>query len=148
MLPKPMTQLRKIGDTATLTVEQHSNKANHLICLGKGDLAERELIHLYVDNFGRIGESQHYFGIDEIVDTYDNSSSEDLYSDGIEHFTELRSIDKAEIAISETEGLTYDIGDIVGATEYKSGVSVAEKVTQKIVKINNGVVSTEYKTGG
>lgn len=135
------------GDTATLTVEQHNNKVNHLICLGKGDLAAREVIHLYVDNFGRIGESQHRFGVDEITDTYDNSNSEDLYSDGIEHFAELRSIDKAEIAISETEGLTYDIGDIVGATEYKSGVSVAEKVTQKIVKINNGVVITEYKTG-
>jgi hypothetical protein len=61
---------------------------------------------------------------------------------------ELRNNDKAEISIPETEGMVYDIGDIVGATEYKSGVSVTATVTQKIVKINNGVVSTEYKTGG
>lgn len=136
------------GDIATLTVEQHSQKVNHLICLGKGDLAAREVIHLYVDQFGRIGDVQYFTGLDEICDTYENSNSDNLRSDGITKLKELRNNDKSEIALPETEGLSYDIGDIVGATEYKSGVSVAATVTQKIVKINNGVVSTEYKTGG
>ena len=136
------------GDVATLTVEQHKQKVNHLICLGKGDLAEREVIHLYVDQFGKIGDVQYYTGLAEIADTYENSNSDDLRSDGIKRLKELRNNDKAEISLSESEGQIYDIGDIVGATEYKSGVSVAAKVTQKIVKINNGVVSTEYKTGG
>ena len=136
------------GDIATLTVEQNKDKVNHLICLGKGDLAEREVIHLYIDQFGQISDVQYYTGLDEIVDTYENTNSEDLRSDGIKHFKELRNNDKAEISLSETDGLTYDIGDIVGAKEYKSGISVSAAVTQKIVKINNGVVSTEYKTGG
>lgn len=136
------------GDIATLTVEQHKQKVNHLICLGKGDLAEREVIHLYVDQFGKISDVQHYTGLDEIADTYDNSNSENLRSDGITRFAELRNIDKAEIALPETERLVYDIGDIVGASDIKTGVTVAETVTQKIVKINNGVVSTEYRTGG
>ena len=136
------------GDIATLTVEQSKDKVNHLICLGKGDLAAREVIHLYADQFGRIGDVQYYTGLDEIVDTYENTNSEELRIDGIKHFKELRNNDKAEISLSETDGLTYDIGDIVGAKEYKSGISVSAAVTQKIVKINNGVVSTEYKTGG
>lgn len=139
------------GDVATLTVEQHKQKVNHLICLGRGELADREVIHLYSDQFGRIGSTQYYTGLDEVADTYDYSnaeSSDDLQKGGIERLTELRSIDKAEIALSETEGLSYDIGDIVGASEIKSGVTVAATVTQKIVKINNGVVSTEYKTKG
>ena len=135
-------------DVAVLSVERHSDKVNHLVCLGKGDLADREVIHLYVDQFGRIGDVQYYTGIAEIADTYENSNSEDLRSDGINHLTEIRNTDNAEIALSEMEDLIYDIGDIVGATEYRSGVNVAEAVTQKIVKINNGVVSTEYKTGG
>lgn len=135
------------GDIATLTVEQNKQKVNHLICLGKGDLAEREVVHLYVDQFGRIGDTQYYTGLAEIADTYDNTNSDDLRKDGIERLTELQNIDKAEISLSETEGLTFDIGDIVGATEYKSRITVAETVTQKIVKIINGVVSTEYKTG-
>ena len=136
------------GDIAVLTVDQKKDKVNHLICLGKGDLAEREVIHLYIDQNGQIGDVQYYTGVDEIADTYDNSNSDDLRSDGIKHFKELRNNDTAEISLSETDGLTYDIGDIVGAKEYKSGVSVSAAVTQKIVKINNGVVSTEYKTGG
>ena len=121
---------------------------NHLVCLGKGDLAEREVIHLYADQFGRIGDVQYYFGLDEICEPYDNSSSEDLRSDGIAKLKELQNTDTAEISLPQSESMTYDIGDIVGATEYNSRISVAEKVTQKIVKINNGVVSTEYKTGG
>ncbi len=136
------------GDIATLTVEQHQKKVNHLICLGKGDLAEREVIHLYADQFGRIGKVQYYTGLDEICETYDNSNSDDLEKDGIEKLAELLNIDKAEIALPEAEGLSYDIGDIVGAQELKTGISVAAFVSQKIVKINNGAVSTEYKTGG
>ena len=136
------------GDIATLSVERYAKKVNHLICLGKGELTAREVVHLYVDQFGRIGNVQYYTGLDEIVETYDNSNSDDLREDGIKKMTELRSIDKSEIALPETEGLSYDIGDIVGATEHKSGINVSATVTQKIVKINNGVVSTEYKTGG
>lgn len=148
---EPVTDYTKYpvdGDTAMLTVERHEKKVNHLICLGKGDLAEREVIHLYVDQFGRIGDVQYYTGLEEITDTYDNSNSDDLRNDGIERLKELRSTDNAEIAIPETEGLSYDIGDIVGAEERKSGIKVSETVTQKIVTINNGVISTEYKTGG
>lgn len=147
---EPMTDYTKSpvdGDIAALTVEHHEKKVNHLICLGKGELAAREVIHLYADQFGRIGDVQYYFGLDEICETYDNSNSDDLRNDGIAKLTELRNIDTAEIHLPQTEGKVYDIGDIVGATEHKSRISVAEKVTQKIVKINNGVVSTEYKTG-
>lgn len=136
------------GDTATLTVERHKDKVNHLVCLGKGNLADREVIHLYVDQFGNIGDVQYYTGLDEIVDIYENTNSEDLKSDGIKHLSEIRNTDTAEIFLSESGGLAYDIGDLVGATEYKSGVSVAAAVSQKIVRINNGVVSTEYQTSG
>ena len=135
------------GDVAALTVEQNKDKVNHLVCLGKGDLSEREVIHLYVDQFGRIGDVQYYSGIEEIAETYENANSEDLRSDSLKKFAELRNNDKAEISLSEADGLTYDIGDIVGAKEYRSGVSVSAAVTQKIVKIYNGVVSTDYKTG-
>lgn len=135
------------GDIATLTVEQHTKKVNHLICLGKGDLAEREVIHLYVDQFGRIGATPYYTGLDDISEVYDNNSTEDLLFDGLVHLIELIDNDIAEIALDESAGLTFDIGDIVPATERRAGVTVTAAVSQKIVKINNGTVSTEYKTG-
>lgn len=138
-------------DSAILSVEKYDKKVNHLICLGRGELAERTVIHLYVDQFGRIGDSQYYTGIEEVTDTYDLSNAEDaetLRSKGIEQLKKLRNNDKAEISVSESVEQSYDIGDIVGASEMKSGVSVAAPVSQKIVRIKNGVISTEYQTGG
>ena len=141
------TQSPVDGDIAMLTVEQQGKKVNHLVCLGAGNLAEREVIHLYLDQFGRVGNTQYYTGLDEYCEVYENTNTEDLAKDGKAKFKELQSGDKAEIDLNETAGISFDIGDIVGATENKSGVSVAAAVTQKIVKIQNGVVSTEYKTG-
>lgn len=139
------------GDVGLLSVERHDHKVNHLICLGRGELADREVIHLYVDQFGRIGSTQYFTGIDEITDTYDNTnveSSSELQKEGTSKLKELRNNDKADITLPEITGLRYDIGDTVAASEVKSGVSVAATVSQKIVKIKNGVISTEYKTGG
>ena len=135
------------GDVAPLTVERHENKVNHLICLGRGELSEREVLHLYVDQFGRIGDVQYYTGIDENTDVYDNSNSDDLRTDGIKKLSELQDNDKAEMDLTESESPTYDIGDIVGTTDVKSGISVSAAVSQKIVRITNGAISTEYKTG-
>lgn len=139
------------GEIATLNVERQKNKVNHLICLGRGELAQREVIHLYADQFGNIGNSQYYKDFDEICDIYDNSnaeSSEDLRNGGIEKFKELMNGDKAEVLLTESSGLSFDIGDVIGATEYKTGITVKEKVSQKIVKINSGIIKFEYKTGG
>lgn len=135
------------GDIASLTVERHELKVNHLVCLGRGELADREIVHLYADQDGVIGENQYYTGLAEVADVYDNSNSDDLTSDGRKKLAELRNNDKAEIALNEDEERVYDIGDIVGASDVDSGVSVVATVSQKIVRINNGAVSIEYKTG-
>ncbi len=134
-------------DETVLTVEQHNSKVNHLVCLGRGNLAEREVIHLYLDQFGRIGDTQYYTGLSEIADTYDNSNAEDLRSEAINYFKELIDIDSAEITMNENTTFAFDIGDKVGSIDITTGVSVSATVTQKIVKINNGFINIEYKTG-
>jgi hypothetical protein len=138
------------GDTAVLTVKRCQNKINHLICLGRGELAQREVIHLYVDQFGRIGKVQHYTGSTEYAAVYDNTTVEsfaELETEGRKRLKELRNNDTAEISMANNEAYVYDIGDIIGATDVHTGVSVATALTQKIVKINNNGVSVEYKTG-
>ncbi len=135
------------GDIATLTVEQHGKKVNHLVCLGKGELVDREVIHLYVDQNGNIGDTKHYTGVDEVTEKYENNNSEDLRSDGVKRFKELLDNDKAEITLPENDEFVYDIGDIVEASDINTGVCATAAVTQKIVRINNGAISTEYKTG-
>lgn len=139
------------GDIAPMYIERHEARVNHLICLGRGELKERELIHLYIDQFGRIGDTKYFTGLDEVVEVYDYptaESSEELRKGGIKRLKELRNNDRAELDLIETDGQTYDIGDIVGATDVYTGISVATAVTQKIIRIRNGVISTEYRTGG
>lgn len=135
------------GDMADLTLERHEKKVNHLICLGRGELTDREIVHLYVNESGEICDTQYYTGLDEYSDTYDNNGSENLRSDGEQYFKEIRGTDTVEMDLLETENPVYDIGDIVGATDNQTGMGVASAVTQKIVRINNGAISTEYKTG-
>lgn len=138
------------ADIATLTVEVHGNKVNHLICLGRGDLAEREVIHLYADKFGQIIDKAYYTGIDEYCEVYENTSVEsldDLQDYGVKRFKELRAVDSADISeINNT--FMYSISDIVGALNVDSGITVTAPVMQKIVRINNGAVTIEYKTEG
>ena len=139
------------GDVAPLTVERHGNKVNHLICLGRGELSEREIIHLYVDQFGRIGNYQVFAGLDEVVEVFDYSSAEslsDLRAGGIKRIEELRGNDKIDVSINEGNEVVYDIYDIIAATDTKTGNTANATVVQKIVKINNGTISIEYKTGG
>ena len=82
---------------------------------------------------------------------YDYSNAEsllELRTGGIARFEELRSVDSAEIDVYENDTLIFDIGDIVGAVDAaKTKISVEAAVSQKIVKIANGVVSIEYQTG-
>jgi hypothetical protein len=137
------------SDMAALTVEQHAKKVNHLICLGSGELSSREVLHLYADQFGNISDTQYYTGIDEIAEIYDFSAvatSEELRSYGEKRMKELHDNDTAEISF-DNNSVSFDIGDIVGAEEIKSGVTVAVPVTQKIVTVINGIVTIDYKTG-
>lgn len=139
------------GDMATLSIERHEAKVNHLICLGRGELAERDVIHLYAWPGDTVSYTQYYTGVDEIVDIYENTAVEsidELEEGGIARLFELRNSDKAQMDLVETDSPLYDIGDIVGATDIETGISISAPVTQKIVKIENGAIRTEYKTGG
>lgn len=134
-------------DQATLTVKQTKNKVNHLICLGSGELADRMVIHLYADESGNISQQQTFTGLGEYTATYDYStaeSEEDLIENGTKRLKELLQQDDLSVDFSETDDI-YDIGDIVGATDNVTGVSVAVSVTKKIVKIdgNNIIVNIE-----
>ena len=139
------------SNEAPMAIERNEAKVNHLICLGQGELAEREVLHLYADQTGRVSYVQFYTGVEEVVEIYENTAAEsleELENGGRSRFAELRNTDKADIDLMEGIGRAYDIGDIVAAQDIESGVIVSAAVTQKIVRINNGVISTEYKTGG
>ena len=137
------------SDLVDLKVKRHYHPVNHLICLGRGELAAREVIHLYVDADGKISKTQTFTGMDERAEVYDYSnveSLEELESGGIDRLKELMLADEVSAAFDE-DGNQYEIQDLVGATDNIIGLTVAAEITKKIVIIENGQLTISYKVG-
>lgn len=137
------------NDSIDFKVEKTYNTVNHLICLGKGELTDRLIVHLYSDEKGNISENQFFFGIDEITKTYEQNNEEErekLIESGTEKLKEYNSGGKVDMDFDTVENI-YDVGDIVGAKEIITGVFVKEKIIKKIVTIEKGVAKIEYKVG-
>lgn len=130
-------------------IENNTRPTNHLICLGKGDLKDRKVIHLYADASGNISSNQTFSGIDEVAGTYDYSSVEseaELEKNGREQLQKL--LDAANsLETSFDSNMEYDIDDIVGAKEVITGTQVTCNITKKIVKVNDKGLSIECQIG-
>lgn len=136
------------SDLINFSVKQTVNKVNHLICLGQGELEERLVVHLYADRDGNISQTQTFFGVDEYTAVYDYSSVEsedELLSSGRDKLKELRQQDDIDADINEADD-SYDVGDLVGATEHITGIRITVSVTKKIVTIKDGVVAVNIRT--
>lgn len=126
-------------------MQQQGDGVNHLICLGKGELKNRLVRHLYIDQNGNVSTSQYYTGVDEVAETYDNSGAEldDLIQNGTDRLKEVANKDKFEIKVDPT--IEVAIGDIVGGRDYLSGMTMSAPVWSKIIKYEAGVTDIEYK---
>ena len=122
---------------------------NHLVCLGKGELKDRMVIHLYVDSAGNIGQTQYYKGIDEVEAVYDSSGAEqdDLLKGGKDKLYELMNKTEYDMTMEKIEG-NVDIGDIVGGRDYLTGVIMKKPIGRKIWKLSGGKEKIEYKLEG
>ena len=119
-----------------------------MICLGKGDLKDRQVAHLYAQLDGSISQKQYYKGLQERTAVYDNNNAEDL-NELIEGGTEKLQEDMNYKKMSlEVQDMDLQIGDIVGGRDYNSGLYLKKPVVQKIVKIETGTVEIEYKVEG
>lgn len=137
------------SDKVALNIKKNYRPVNHLICLGKGELAERNVIHLYADSQGNISHTQSLTGIEEREAVYDFpsvESMEELEKEGTEKLLSLQNSDTVKADYS-LEDECYDIGDIVGAVERKTGLAVSEEITKKIVTIKNGITNISYEVG-
>lgn len=125
------------------------NGVNHLICLGKGELQDRQVIDLYVQEDGSIGSEPYYTGVQEIAATYEDTSSEtdELEEKGREKLLELMN---STSFLMDVESLNMDveIGDIIGGRDYVTGMYAVKPIAKKIYKVEDGKTSLEYKIEG
>ena len=122
---------------------------NHLICLGKGELQERKVVDLYVQEDGSIGTTQYYAGIQEVAEVYEDTSSEsaELQEKGTEKLQELMNSTTFSMDV-ETLGIDVEIGDIVGGRDYLTGLYAKKPIKEKIYKVTGGKESLEYEIEG
>lgn len=136
------------SDQLALKVKKTANKVNHLICLGSGELANRTVVHLYADASGNISQTQTFTGTAEYTAVYDYSNADDtaeLIKGGTERLKELLQQDDLTVDVNEVDD-PYDVGDIVGASDDVTGVTIAVPITKKIIRVQNGIVSVDLET--
>lgn len=129
--------------------DETKNGVNHLICLGKGELQERQVVDLYVGKSGSIGKTQYYTGIQEVAETYEDTSSEsdELEEKGREKLQELMDSTSFSMDV-ESLGIEVEIGDIIGGRDYVTGMYAAKPIAKKIYKVSGGTASLEYEIEG
>ena len=124
-------------------ITQVKNGYNHLICLGQGELKDRQVLHLYVDKMGNITDTQTYKGLEERTAIYDYSSASsigELRTGGIARLQELNA-DSLDMTLPD---MSMQIGDITGGTEDITGITVKKQITNIIAKIDDNSIDIEY----
>lgn len=145
--------VRTIGDSIDsdlidFTVKQAAHPINHLICLGKGELKDRTVIHWYADANGTFSHTQTLKGLDERTATYElsNAEADELEDKGRQKFQELRNASTIDVDIPD--GIDADVGDLVTGRDNSTGLVVTAEISKKIVKVSGGVLTVTYESGG
>lgn len=133
---------------ADWTAKREFRRTNHLIGLGKGELADRAISHWYADTNGNISQTQTLTGLDEIAATYEYTNAEQQELDEkTREELESRQEGNGSIDLTIREGREYDVGDLLSVQDDATGVSVRATITKKIVRITDGVLSVDYEVG-
>lgn len=131
------------------TMDDKRDGVNHLIVTGKGELQDRNIFHLYVQENGSIGKTPYYIGLDEIAEVYENTSTEtdELEEASRKKLQELMNKQTFKMDVAAL-GIDVNIGDIVGGRDYLTGLYMARPVENIIYELINDVESKTYKLEG
>lgn len=134
------------NDQINLKITRDGNTPKHLICLGEGELHEREVIHLYADDDWNISQTPIVGAYP--VQTYDYGSSENLLADGTKYYKELiHNHEQIEVTIND---LDIKLSDIIAAKDILTDEEVSAEITSITWKCTNDgdyqTESYEYQT--
>lgn len=143
----PSARMVVDSDAARFQVARR-RACNHLVCLGSGELRDRAVLHLYADDRGRVSTKQSIFGVAHLAQVYDYSNADagELAEAGRKKLLELQVTDSVDILDEPVGGLA--VGDVIVGYYAEGGYSVMEAVTERIARVEGGLVTVECKTGG
>lgn len=117
---------------------------NHLVCMGQGELQNRQRVDLYVGQNGSISTTQYFTGFDERIAYLNYSFAEslsELRSAGKKKLKELASCKSIEVTVDASTELS--VGDIV--TGSYDSITVEAPIIEKIYTIDQGIPKAEYR---
>lgn len=129
----------------SLTFADNRMGINHLICMGSGELKDRQRVDLYVDQNGNIGTTKYHTGLYEREQYFDYPNAEsitELTKQGKKRLKEVMS--KKTLQINRIQDVEMDIGDIVTGKHTVSGTSVSAPIDRKSFAYSGGIVRLEY----
>lgn len=131
------------------SMEQNTRPVNHLICLGEGELKDRVVVDLYMDEKGNVSQKQTLFGVDEVAEVYDYSSakSDELVEKGTEKLLDYWEKSKS-VDVDSPEGVSPSIGDTVKGSSVVVPMQVEATVSKITAKIGyDGTPDVSYDVG-
>lgn len=130
-------------------MEQNYRPTNHLVCLGSGELKDRIIVDLYMDDSGKVSKTQTFFGVDEVADTYDsnNAEADELTEKGTENLQDEYA-DSMSIDADIPDDLDAHIGDSVTGSSVTVPLNVKADISTITVKLeSNETPEVSYKVG-
>ncbi len=135
------------GEFADMAMTAEMRPYNHVIGLGQGELAERDVVHYYADAAGNVSATQTFTGAAERTFVYDNPSAEHdrLIEGAMEHLADLQG--QGEVSVTLDDDAQVAIGDYVKAYDQRIDASVTAMVTGCVVKVEDGIVTCAWSAG-
>lgn len=109
---------------------------NHLVCMGKGELQNRQRVDLYIDDSGKITKIQskrNFLSRTALYDYGNAESLQDLEDNGRKRLKEISSSKRLEII---EDGIVGDIGDIVNGRYRKQNLTISTRIRQAVYKFS------------
>lgn len=149
-----ITPVETIGNTVDsdlvdFKAETKHRTVNHIIGLGEQDLKNRYVSEWYADRRGNVTRKQTLTGADEICEIYDYSAAEQktLDDNTQKRLQELQTGGTVDVTLAESIGERLKVDDIVTASDHNTGLTVTAKVTKRIIKISDGIMTTSCEVG-
>ena len=144
---------RKVSDYSSLvdlSQDYGVSTYNHIIALGRGELTEREVVHLYRLENGTITEtSPGNLGLADRVTTFDypNAESRDeLVKSAKKQLEALAPMRSIEMDTSEM-GVPLELGDLVSGRDRVTGLVTTKAISNVILTITASGEKLETKVG-
>jgi hypothetical protein len=127
----------------------HGQAYNHVIALGRGELAAREVVELWRLDDGTITTTPQVDGANDkqfVLDYPNAESLEELTNNATEKLVENAPVESIGINLDEIE-TDFKLGDVVGGSDKVTGLKISKPITQKILKIDKNGRKINYKAG-